>query len=177
MSNGPAVAARKGASAAPLARLTALLDRGTCVACVALFVAILVIMVCQVAFRYVLNSPLTWTEELARYLYIWACYLGAPVALRRGNHVTIVVVSDRLPRGLGRVVTLGTQILALVFFLQLAIQGTILAARSHTVEAITVPLPWSMIYLVAPASAILMILQTVEAAWRTLQGTTQEARA
>jgi TRAP-type C4-dicarboxylate transport system permease small subunit len=64
-----------------------------------------------------------------------------------------------------------------VFFLQLAIQGAILVARSHTVEAITIPIPWSVIYLVAPASALLMILETIEAAWRTLQGAGEEVRA
>ncbi len=167
----------RGASVPPLSALTAALDRWTCWACIALFMGILVTMVFQVTFRYALNAPLVWTEELARILYIWACYLGAPVALRRGNHVTIVFVSERLPRPLGRVVALGTQAVALVFFLQLAIQGAILASRSHTVEAITLPIPWSVIYLVAPVSATLMILETVEAAWRTIRGSVREARA
>ena len=67
-----------------LARLNAALHRATCAASVALLAAIFAIMVLQIAFRYVLNAPLVWTEEAARYLYIWACYLGAAVALRRG---------------------------------------------------------------------------------------------
>ena len=162
---------------APLARLTALLDRWVCHACVLLFMAILVTMVLQVTFRYVLSTPLTWTEELARYLYIWACFLGAPVALRRGNHVTIVFVAERLPRGLSRPVTLCCQVLALVFLVQLAIQGAILTVRSHTVEAITLPIPWSVIYLAAPLSAVLMLLETVEAFWRTLLGTAEGVQA
>jgi len=161
---------------APLARLTALLDRWACHACVLLFMAILVTMVLQVTFRYVLSTPLTWTEELARYLYIWACFLGAPVALRRGNHIVITVVSERLPPRLTRIVGLGTQAMALFFLVQLAIQGAILAVRSHTVEAITLPIPWSMIYVAAPISAVLMLLETIQAAWRTLGYRTQEAR-
>jgi len=127
-----------------------------------------VTMILQVTFRYVLAAPLTWTEELARYLYIWACFLGAPVALRRGNHVTILFIAERLPRGLSRPVTLVCQALALVFLVQLTIQGAILTVRSHTVEAITLPIPWSAIYLAAPLSAFLMILEMIEAAWRTL---------
>jgi TRAP-type C4-dicarboxylate transport system permease small subunit len=128
-------------------------------------VAILITMVLQIAFRYLLATPLTWTEELARYLYIWACWLGAPVALRRGNHILIAVVSDRLPHRLGRLVALGTQAAALVFLAQLTIQGTILTVRSHTVDAITLPIPWSAIYVAAPISAVLMILETVRAMW------------
>ena len=155
----------RGAAGAPLARLTAILDRFACRACVVLFVAILLVMVLQVAFRYVLNAPLTWTEELARYLYIWACWLGAPVALRRGNHIAIAFVSDRVPRGVGRIIALVTQAAALVFLTQLTIQGSILMVKSHSVEAITLPIPWSAIYVAAPISAVLMILETVRAMW------------
>jgi TRAP-type C4-dicarboxylate transport system permease small subunit len=153
------------AAVAPLARLTARLDWFACWTCVVLFVAILLVMVLQVAFRYVLNAPLTWTEELARYLYIWACWLGAPVALRRGNHIAVAFVSDRMPRGAGRITALVTQVAALVFLTQLTIQGSVLMVKSHSVEAITLPIPWSAIYVAAPISAVLMILETVRAMW------------
>jgi TRAP-type C4-dicarboxylate transport system permease small subunit len=156
---------KREAAVPRLAGLTAVLDWLTCRACIALFAAILVVMVLQVVFRYVLNAPLTWTEELARYLYIWACWLGAPVALRRGNHIAIAFVSDRLPPGLERLVALVTQVAALVFLIQLTIQGGILMAKSHTVEAITLPIPWSAIYIAAPISAVLMILETIRAMW------------
>jgi TRAP-type C4-dicarboxylate transport system permease small subunit len=153
----------RAAAVPPLAGLTALLDRIVCTVCIALFAAILVTMVLQVAFRYVLATPLTWTEEMARYLYIWACWLGAPVAMRRGNHIVIAFVLERLPGRLARAVGLVTQAAALVFLVQLLIQGTILTAKSHSVDAITVPIPWSAIYVAAPISALLMILLTVEA--------------
>jgi TRAP-type C4-dicarboxylate transport system permease small subunit len=164
-------------AAGALARLTAGLDRGARALCVALFGAILGIMVLQVTFRYALGSPLVWTEELARYLYVWACYLGAPVALRRGNHITITFVFERLPRGLRLPLTLGCQALALVFFVALGYQGAILAVRSHSVEAITLPIPWSLIYAAVPVSALLMMLATVEAAWRAVGAADGEIRA
>jgi TRAP-type C4-dicarboxylate transport system permease small subunit len=155
-------------AASSLAGLTALLDRVACWICIALFAAILITMVLQVAFRYILATPLTWTEELARYLYIWACWVGAPVAMRRGNHIVIAFVQERLPGRLARLVGLATQAAALVFLLQLLVQGTILTVKSHSVDAITVPIPWSVIYVAAPISALLMILLTVEAMWKSL---------
>lgn len=169
MSSGPPVPLAAGLAAA--------LDRGTCFACVTLFVAILVVMILQVAFRYVLNSPLTWTEELARILFIWACYLGAPVATRRGNHVTILFVLDRVPKRLARLVGWGIQAVSLAFFLQLAILGAVLAVKSHSIEAITLPIPWSLIYLAVPVSGVLMILQTLAGGRTLLQGGGEEARA
>lgn len=158
----------RGAAVSSLAGLTALLDRVACWICIALFAAILITMVLQVAFRYVLATPLTWTEELARYLYIWACWVGAPVAMRRGNHIAIAFVQERLPDRLARLVGLATQAAALVFLLQLLVQGTILTVKSHSVDAITVPIPWSVIYVAAPISALLMIMLIVETLWKSL---------
>jgi TRAP-type C4-dicarboxylate transport system permease small subunit len=165
----------RGAAVPSLAGLTALLDRVACRICIALFAAILITMILQVAFRYVLATPLTWTEELARYLYIWACWLGAPIAMRRGNHIVIAFVQERLPGRLARAVCLVTEAAALVFLVQLLVQGTILTLKSHSVEAITVPIPWSAIYAAAPISALLMIFLTVEAMWKSL-GLAQEVR-
>jgi TRAP-type C4-dicarboxylate transport system permease small subunit len=167
----------KQGAAAALKRLTASADWLLCRVCIVLFMVILVTMMLQIFFRYVLSAPLTWTEELARYLYIWACWLGAPVAMRRGNHVVITVLSERLPRRLAQVVTLTTQTIALFFLLELVYQGTQLAIRSHTVIAITLPIPWSMIYVAAPVSALLMILETVEAVGRTVGWVEGEAQS
>lgn len=163
-------------AAAALSRLAAGLDRLACVVCITLFAAILVTMILQVTFRYALGSPLVWTEELARYLFIWACYLGAPVALRRGNHIRILFLFDRLPRPLGVPLALGCEALAVVFFLVLGYQGAVLAVRSHTVEAITLPIPWSLIYAAVPLSALLMILTTLEAVWGLVRPAAAEAR-
>jgi TRAP-type C4-dicarboxylate transport system permease small subunit len=171
---GPGAAGAPGRperSLAPLAalgRVNALLDRATRGACVAILAAIFAIMLLQIAFRYALNAPLVWTEELARYLYIWACYLGAAVALRRGTHIAITLLPARLPPRLAAAVLLGTQGLGLGFLLGLAVLGVQLMARTHTVLAITLPIPWSAIYAAAPVAAGLMSLQTLEAMGRTL---------
>ena len=132
-----------------LARLNARLDRLTAGAAIGLFAIIFVTMLLQIAFRYLLGAPLVWTEELARYCYIWACYLGAALALRRGTHIVIALVAERVPRAAGRGLGLILQILALVFFSALAVEGTRLALRSHSVWAITLPIPWSAIYAAA----------------------------
>ena len=153
---------------AGLGRLNAALDRLTCGASSVLLGAIFVIMLLQIAFRYVLNAPLVWTEELARYLYVWTCYLGGVVALRRGNHIVIALVQERLPGRLRTAVVLGLHALALGFLGVLAVQGVRLALRTHTVMAITLPIPWSAIYAAAPVAAVLMILQTLEAVSDTL---------
>ena len=175
MTAGTEARPAQGAAAA-LQRLTAALDRCVCWVCIALLGAIFVIMVLQVTCRYVLGSPLVWSEELSRYLYIWVCYLGAPVALRRGNHIAITLLVDWLPPKVGRAVSVFWHVVAFLLLIELAIQGAVLAARSHTLIAITIPVPWSLIYVVVPISAVLMMLETTEAVWMPRGGPVKEVQ-
>lgn len=56
----------------------------------------------QVVFRYVLNSPSPWTEELARYLFIWISLLGAAYGVMTRSHFGFELIVKRLPPSLQR---------------------------------------------------------------------------
>src|SRR5580700_6665007 len=49
--------------------------------------------------RYVMHSPLLWSDELASILFLWLAMLGAVVALRRGEHMRMTALVRRLPQG------------------------------------------------------------------------------
>ncbi len=51
----------------------------------------------QVIFRYFFDSPLTWSDELARYLFVWCAFLGWVIAARRRSHLAITSVQAKLP--------------------------------------------------------------------------------
>jgi TRAP-type transport system small permease protein len=46
------------------------------------FIAMLAFVSIQVVARYLLQSPPTWTEELARYAMVWGGLLGSTVAFK-----------------------------------------------------------------------------------------------
>ena len=50
----------------------------------------------QVFFRYVLNSPLAWTEELARIALIWLVFWGSAIAFRKNEHLTLTLFTQAL---------------------------------------------------------------------------------
>ena len=65
-------------------------EEGAC----ALFVAVMVLcLFLQVAMRIAVGSSLAWTEELSRYSFLWAVYVGAALAVKRGGHVRITAPS------------------------------------------------------------------------------------
>lgn len=69
--------------------------RGIGAVCMALMVIVILL---QVFFRYVLGNALAWPEEASRFLMLWATGLMAPTAFRRGGFVAIDMVIRLLPR-------------------------------------------------------------------------------
>ena len=64
----------------------------------ALLMALTVVVSYQVFSRYVDFVPrYLWTEELARFCFIWVVFLGAAVAVRAGAHFTIDILPERIP--------------------------------------------------------------------------------
>lgn len=75
----------------------ALLALGRWIGAVCLGLMVVVILA-QVFFRYVLNNALPWPEEASRFLMMWSTALMAPTAFRRGGFVAIDMVIRLLPR-------------------------------------------------------------------------------
>lgn len=110
-----------------------------------------------VFFRYFLNDALIWSEEVARYTMIWVSFLGASLAFRRGGHIAVEVVIDKLPRAARRAVVLLGQLGILFFLSILAWYGWEMTGRvaSQTSAALRISMSWP--YLALPVGAALMI--------------------
>jgi tripartite ATP-independent transporter DctM subunit len=64
-----------------------------------LVLAEIVVLSLGVVYRYVLQTPLTWSDELASILFLWLAMLGAVVALQHGEHMRLTVFVARLSEG------------------------------------------------------------------------------
>lgn len=62
-----------------------------------LVLAEVAILFAGVIWRYALNSPLFWSDEVAGLLFLWLVMLGAVIALRRGAHMRMTAVVSVLP--------------------------------------------------------------------------------
>ena len=78
---------------------------GRWISIVAIALMVLAILV-QVFFRYVLNNALPWPDEAARFMMLWLTGLMAPIAFRRGGFVSIDMAIAALPERLGEFVSL-----------------------------------------------------------------------
>jgi len=55
------------------------------------------ILLLGVIFRFVLNHPLVWGDELASIVFLWLAMLGAVLALYGGQHMRLTTIATRLP--------------------------------------------------------------------------------
>lgn len=70
----------------------------------------------QVVSRYVLNNPLNWTEELARFVFVWVSYLAAWLAWKYRAHIAVDAVSYTGNATLIRISSITVEALLLALF-------------------------------------------------------------
>lgn len=60
--------------------------------------AVMVVLICiQVVSRYCLEISLAWSEELARYMFIWMVYIGIAYGIKKRKHLCVDVVRNFIP--------------------------------------------------------------------------------
>lgn len=138
---------------------------------VAVLMAVMVsTIILQVFCRFVLGNPLSWSEELARYAFVWITFLGAAVAYRHGGHIVVETVVVLLPRRLQAALAWLVDALVVVALLVLLVQGFNIVEVNSNVEATMLEIPMSWVYASVPVSAALMLAYQVERTLRRIQG-------
>ena len=152
---------------------TIILRLGRQLAWIAIGLMVVIILI-QVYFRYVLNSALPWPDEAARFLMLWMTGFIAPSAYRWGGFVSIEMLFRMLPSRMVKIVTLMLlmiSLLVLVVGLQFGLKhvesGWLFSSSSlkwplHLIgmEAIRVKLAW--MYMSLPVGLAMMTLVNVE---------------
>ncbi len=134
-----------------LGRITAFVA-GTILAAMTILVFLTVI------YRYFLLAPISWGEEMARFLFITLSMLGASLAMKDRSHFTITILTAKFPAPvrawLDVVVALGaTALLAIVID-----RGWNLTLLNRNQISPALGVPMSLPYLAVPVGATLMLL-------------------
>ncbi len=136
------------------------LEANVLVASLAITVAVIFL---QVIMRYVFNNSLSWSEEFARYVFIWQIWLGASVSLKEDAHISVDVVSGKLgPRGkcllalLANLIMFGFSIFIVDYGWQMV---SSMYARNLTSAALRVPM--YLVYAALPFSHMVIVLRLI----------------
>ena len=96
--------------------------------------------------RYVLNDSLTWTEEIAQYLLMVITFAGSAMAARRGTHIAVEFLLNKLPRNARRVAHALVAAVATAFFAVSAFLCWQVSEAMRFQPMIAVDHPLSLVY-------------------------------
>ena len=116
-----------------------------------------------------LGDPLIWTDEMSRFLMIWAACVGWMLATRKRSHIRIRYFHGKLPAPARRIVEILTQFSIALFGLLLIVHGAELVRRNYDMEATSVPLSMAVIYLPAMLGGAVALAEALAAmldAWQ-----------
>jgi TRAP-type C4-dicarboxylate transport system permease small subunit len=124
----------------------------------------------QVLSRYVLRQPVDWTEEAARYIFVWVAMLGAGIAAKDRAHFFVDLLLERMPPKLGKYVTVFTGVVSSAFLLVVSWAALELALSNGVQDSPVLTIPMSIPYFAVPVGLGLMALFTVSDTVRTMRG-------
>ena len=142
-------------------KIAALLYRLTSIIAIIALVAMTLIVCANIFARSVFNASFSWSEEVARFLMIWAALCGAAMAVRRGAHFRMDLstqfgISLKWLAQLPACAAVGIGML--LFW-----QGLILVELASMQLATATQIPMSVPYLCLPVSGFLMVIFGIEA--------------
>ena len=124
-------------------------------------VALVAVTFAQVVFRYVLQAPLSWSEELARFLLMWLASLSGAYAFKTRSHFALRFVTDRFnplwQRLVGTLVTLSVVVFLAVF----AYEAFRFTLEVRSMEAPATQISMSIPYSSAFVGSVLMLYYVV----------------
>ncbi|HLT59499.1 MAG TPA: TRAP transporter small permease [Limnochordales bacterium] len=137
------------------------LDRVARAVVAVLIGAMSIILIAQVFFRYVLQNSLPWSEEIARYLFVWASLLGASIALRLRFHPGLTLLVDRLPVKYRAGVGVLAHGLVLVLLLVVAREGFLIGRMNAWQRSPAVGIPMTYPYAAVWVGALIMAVHVL----------------
>jgi TRAP-type transport system small permease protein len=145
-----------------MTRLTALVDTLLVVVCCALLAVMAGLVGAQVVARHLAGGALHWTEELARHLMIWMLFLGAALALRRGAHLGIDALVERMRPRMQACIRLLVALILVGFALLMVQQGIVLSQRTMGQRSSGLGYPMGYVYLAVPVGGGLLLLMALD---------------
>lgn len=127
------------------------------------FIAIILIVIVsvtilQVFFRFVLDTPLVWSDELGRFLFIWMVFIGAAIVSFDDRHLTVEVIQERMSVKVKLISSIIIRTLIVAFLVITIYSSFDLVRVSHYLTSGALKIPFSYWRVAAPIGSALMII-------------------
>ena len=126
--------------------------------------------IAQVVFRYVINLPLAWTDEVCNLVWLWGIFWGASFVMRNSDDIRFDMVYALLSARLRRLLTLiASSALVLIFGLSLPASWSYVSfMKVERTASLGIPMNW--VFSVYMLFALAMIVRHAGIVWDALRG-------
>jgi TRAP-type C4-dicarboxylate transport system permease small subunit len=121
----------------------------------------IVSLILQIFFRYVIGSSLVWSEELALFLFTWVVLLAGSLGVREGFHVRLTLFCNLLPPRAKRALDLVTHLIAGTFGGLVLFSGYRYLDSTLGQVSAAVRYPIEYLHAAAPVCGALIVLHTL----------------
>ena len=137
------------------------IEKMLCVIALALMSAVIV---AQVFCRYVLNSSLSWSEELARYLFIWMIYIGISYGVILDKHICVDAVYSFAPKSIKRYYAIVSYLLFLLFAVAMVYYGILVVGMQISSGQVSpaMGVPMQYVYAAPVVGFVLTAIRLVQ---------------
>jgi TRAP-type C4-dicarboxylate transport system permease small subunit len=125
----------------------------------------------QIVARFILMVSIPWTDELARYLMIWASFVGLGVAYRKKELICVEFFREKLPPHLLKVALLISDLLCSIFAIVIVIYGVKLCFQNVGQVSPSMRISFGIIYAIIPIGCLLYLLFAFESVFSYFRAT------
>ena len=131
-----------------------------------LLVAMTLTVFSQVIARYIFEAPLSWSEELARFILIWLSMLSAAYAFKTKSHFALTILVTKLPEKQQKVTSFCIHVTVAIFFIIICYYSVIFvhSVNGHVAPAlqISMQIPYSSIVVASGLISIFSLISAVK---------------
>ncbi len=126
----------------------------------ALFAMVFLVFI-NVSLRYLFNSGLAWSEEVARLCFVWVVFFGIILAAKEKSHLTVDIILDILPPKISLILSYIIRFITIFIMIALMIGGVKLMALTYYQSLPASGLSTAYLYLAGVFGASVILLMTI----------------
>ena len=143
----------------------------------ALLTALFFLLICaQVVCRYVLSYSISWSEEISRYAFVWATFVGAAAVAGRGEHYDVTILDNVVPRSVRITLVILRKGLEGGFALIVVYFGSTWALRQVGVSTPVVEANQGIVYSIVPLFGLYLLAQVIRSSLRMIKSLSLDGR-
>ncbi|MDN4493024.1 TRAP transporter small permease [Ureibacillus aquaedulcis] len=138
------------------------LDKILSTICVVLFGALVLLVTWQVFTRFILNNPSTFSEELAKYCFVWLVLFGAAFVFGENGHMRIEFIQDALPKKFKMAVQIFIELSIIAFSALVLLSGGLAITKLAWAQmSAALHIPVGYLYSVMPICGVIVIFYCI----------------